>query len=153
MINGENSKFWRKLHKKCNKNDYSGYPGSKQTANGKFISWPEEILPTFLFTGVEDEIQTSPKYIQGAYQESRSSPEQFENNERHQNNQNYEQSMDEVTYDDLRPDRFDNNHPDTIDFRIPSHNELQKKYKTVSTSASELVEDVIGKLEAFHEKN
>ena len=110
----------------------------------------------FFITGVEDEIHTSPNYnIQGGtYQESRSNPEQeyeqhrqnrhynYQNND---NNPDEDENYDEVTYDDLRPDRFDNNHPDTIDFRIPSHNELQKKYKTVSTSASEVVEDVIGK--------
>lgn len=113
-----------------------------------------KLLNSFFFiTGVEDEIHTSPNYnIQGGtYQESRSNPEQ-EYEQRRQNRHYYrnnnpdeDENYDEVTYDDLRPDRFDNNHPDTIDFRIPSHNELQKKYKTVSTSASELVEDVIGK--------
>ena len=52
-------------------------------------------------------------------------------------------SFDEVTYNDLRPDVFDNNHPDTIDFEMPSHDDLQKKYKTVSTSASEIREHVV----------
>ena len=52
-------------------------------------------------------------------------------------------SFDEVTYNDLRPDVFDNNHPDTIDFEMPSHDDLQKKYKTVSTSASENKEHIV----------
>jgi len=103
--------------------------------------------PFCLITGVEDEIHTSPNYN---IQESRSNPEQEYDQRRQNRHYNYQnadedENSDEVTYDDLRPDRFDNNHPDTIDFRIPSHNELQKKYKTVSTSASELVENVIGK--------
>ena len=55
----------------------------------------------------------------------------------------YSKSFDDVTYGDLRPDDFDNNHPDTIEFSMPSHEELEKNYKTVSTSASELVEHVV----------
>ena len=50
---------------------------------------------------------------------------------------------DRVTYEDLRPDSFDNQHPDMIGFRMPSHEDLQRNYKTVSTSASEIVEHVV----------
>ena len=52
-------------------------------------------------------------------------------------------SFDEVTYNDLRPDVYDNNHPDTLDFEMPSHDELQKNYKTVQTSASEVKEHIV----------
>ena len=46
----------------------------------------------------------------------------------------------------LRSDNYhyyDNNHPDTLDFEMPSHDDLQKNYKTVSTSASEIREHVV----------
>ena len=68
---------------------------------------------------------------------ARESP-QYEDNE-----EAYSKSFDDVTYADLRPDDFDNNHPDTLEFAMPSHEELEKKYKTVSTSASELNAQVV----------
>ena len=40
-----------------------------------------------------------------------------EQNQHHPENTAYQTSFDDVTYGDLRPDDFDNNHPDTIHFR------------------------------------
>ena len=46
-----------------------------------------------------------------------------EQNQHHPENTAYQTSFDDVTYGDLRPDDFDNNHPDTIHFRydLPTH--------------------------------
>lgn len=94
--------------------------------------------------GVEDEITSSPNY-HPYNPRAHDTWEQDEekHHKHHEPDDMYQRSFDKVTYDDLRPNDFDNNHPDTIDFQMPSHDELQKKYKTVSTSASELIEHVV----------
>ena len=61
-------------------------------------------------TGIEDEISDSPNYIR---QKSRSNNDD-EQNYHYKNQNSYEKSFDDVTFDDLRPDSFDDNHPDTL---------------------------------------
>lgn len=81
-------------------------------------------------TGIEDEITTSPKH----YHQDHENPKARQANR--------EVNYDEVTYNDLNPENYDNNHPDTIEFRMPSHDELQKNYKT-QTSASNQIEHIV----------
>lgn len=96
-----------------------------------------------LETGIEDEITTSPNYMQ--HRPRGRDLQDDESNQHHQSSddESYNRSFDGVTYGDLRPDSYDNNHPDSIDFNMPSHDDLQKNYKTVSTSASEIHEHVV----------
>jgi len=51
--------------------------------------------------------------------------------------------MDQTRADDLSPDHHEGNDPDAFDFKMPSHKELQEKYKTVSTSASEIINSIV----------
>ena len=61
--------------------------------------------------------------------------------ETEQHDPNY---MDQTRADDLSPEHHEGNDPESFEFKMPSHEELQKKYKTVSTSASEIINSVVG---------
>ena len=52
--------------------------------------------------------------------------------------------MDQTRADDLSPEHHEGNNPESFDFKMPSHKELQEKYKTVSTSASEIINSIAG---------
>ena len=52
--------------------------------------------------------------------------------------------MDQTRADDLSPEQYEGNDPDAFEFKMPSHKELQEKYKTVSTSASEIINSIAG---------
>ena len=51
--------------------------------------------------------------------------------------------MDQTRADDLSPEHHEGNNPESFDFKMPSHTELQEKYKTVSTSASEIINSIV----------
>ena len=52
--------------------------------------------------------------------------------------------LDQTRVDDLSPDQHEGNDPEAFEFKMPSHKELQEKYKTVSTSASEIINSIAG---------
>ncbi len=104
---------------------------------GNYFGQPFEDFFSKVENGIEDEIVSSPNYNQYGH----NSPRARANYQPDDNNDDYH--FDRVTFEDLSPETFDNNDPDTIDFQMPSHEDLQKNYKTVSTSASDMVERVV----------